>query len=169
MHEVPTTLLYSLEGMVDLKWEKLLKLRCEDGSFLSSPSSTAYALMQTKDAKCFDYLSKAIQKFNGGGNYKHLQDCKFYCFSKILLNYFYSILIQFRIRTLLICSSIIGLWTDWSAWEFRATLSLRLKSAWIMFTGICNFTEQMVNFLERMNSVLWILYFCIIYARECEF
>ncbi|WOH02907.1 hypothetical protein DCAR_0522297 [Daucus carota subsp. sativus] len=66
MHEVPTTLLYSLEGMVDLKWEKLLKLRCEDGSFLSSPSSTAYALMQTKDAKCFDYLSKAIQKFNGG-------------------------------------------------------------------------------------------------------
>ena len=65
---MPTTMLFSLEGMAGMEWEKLLKLQCEDGSFLSSPSSTAYALMQTKDKNCFSYLSKVIQRFDGGGN-----------------------------------------------------------------------------------------------------
>lgn len=67
MHEVPTTLLFSLEGMAGMDWKKLLKLQCEDGSFLTSPSSTAYALMQTKDDNCLNYLSRAVQRFNGGG------------------------------------------------------------------------------------------------------
>lgn len=67
MHKVPTTLLHSLEGMPDLEWEKLLKLQCKDGSFLFSPSSTAFALMQTKDQKCLQYLTDAVTKFNGGG------------------------------------------------------------------------------------------------------
>ncbi|KAF8392464.1 hypothetical protein HHK36_022806 [Tetracentron sinense] len=66
MHIVPTTLLHSLEGMAGLDWEKLLKLQCADGSFLFSPSSTAFALMQTKDEKCLQYLLKVLQKFNGG-------------------------------------------------------------------------------------------------------
>ncbi|GLU07549.1 hypothetical protein SLE2022_245040 [Rubroshorea leprosula] len=66
MQNVPTTLLHSLEGMPELEWEKLLKLQCIDGSFLSSPSSTAFALMQTKDGNCLQYLNKAIRKFNGG-------------------------------------------------------------------------------------------------------
>ncbi|XP_052623499.1 ent-copalyl diphosphate synthase 1 [Lactuca sativa] len=66
MHKVPTTLLHSLEGMPDLEWEKLLKLQCKDGSFLFSPSSTAFALMQTKDQKCLQYLTDAVTKFNGG-------------------------------------------------------------------------------------------------------
>ncbi|XP_071738237.1 ent-copalyl diphosphate synthase 1 [Rutidosis leptorrhynchoides] len=66
MHKVPTTLLHSLEGMPDLDWEKLIKLQCKDGSLLFSPSSTAYALMQTKDEKCFQYLSNMVTKFNGG-------------------------------------------------------------------------------------------------------
>lgn len=66
MHQVPTTLLHSLEGMEGLNWEKLLKLQSADGSFLFSPSSTAFALMQTKDANCLDYLSRAVQRFNGG-------------------------------------------------------------------------------------------------------
>ncbi|XP_071716080.1 ent-copalyl diphosphate synthase 1-like [Rutidosis leptorrhynchoides] len=66
MHEVPTTLLHSLEGMADLNWEKLLKLQCKDGSFLFSPSSTAFALMQTKDEKCLQYLTNTVTKFNGG-------------------------------------------------------------------------------------------------------
>ncbi|XP_043693287.1 (-)-kolavenyl diphosphate synthase TPS28, chloroplastic-like [Telopea speciosissima] len=66
MHVVPTTLLHSLEGMVGLDWEKLLKLQCEDGSFLFSPSSTAFALMQTKDERCLKYLKKAVETFNGG-------------------------------------------------------------------------------------------------------
>ncbi|MBA0715250.1 hypothetical protein Golax_014159, partial [Gossypium laxum] len=66
MHNVPTTLLHSLEGMPDLDWEKLLKLQCLDGSFLFSPSSTAFALMQTKDENCLRYLMKTVQRFNGG-------------------------------------------------------------------------------------------------------
>ncbi|XP_058073719.1 ent-copalyl diphosphate synthase 1 [Magnolia sinica] len=66
MHKVPTTLLHSLEGMHDLDWEKLLKLQSADGSFLFSPSSTAFALKQTKDEKCLKYLQKAVENFNGG-------------------------------------------------------------------------------------------------------
>ncbi|KAL2933357.1 Ent-copalyl diphosphate synthase chloroplastic [Bienertia sinuspersici] len=66
MHKMPTTLLHSLEGMAGLNWKKLLKLQSKDGSFLYSPSSTAYALMQTKDDKCFTYLNNVVQRFNGG-------------------------------------------------------------------------------------------------------
>ena len=73
MHKVPTTLLHSLEGMAGLDWEKLLKLQSHDGSFLFSPASTAYALMQTKNPNCMNYLSKAVRKFNGGGK----QVCQF--------------------------------------------------------------------------------------------
>ncbi|XP_073151654.1 ent-copalyl diphosphate synthase 1 [Henckelia pumila] len=66
LHKVPTTLLHSLEGMDGLDWDKLLKLQCADGSFLFSPSSTAFALQQTKDLKCLKYLNDQVQKFNGG-------------------------------------------------------------------------------------------------------
>ncbi|XP_043698182.1 ent-copalyl diphosphate synthase 1-like [Telopea speciosissima] len=66
MHIMPTTLLHSLEGMVGLDWEKLMKLQSENGSFLFSPASTAYALMETKDVNCLMYLKKAVEKFNGG-------------------------------------------------------------------------------------------------------
>lgn len=67
MHKLPTTLLHSLEGMEGLDWDKLLKLQSKDGSFLFSPSSTAYAFMQTKDEKCLDYLNNVVERFNGGG------------------------------------------------------------------------------------------------------
>ncbi|KAJ7977385.1 Copalyl diphosphate synthase [Quillaja saponaria] len=66
MHKVPTTLLHSLEGMSGLEWKKLLKLQSKDGSFLFSPSATAFALMQTKDENCLTYLNKVVHKFNGG-------------------------------------------------------------------------------------------------------
>ncbi|KAL0391003.1 UNVERIFIED_CONTAM: Kolavenyl diphosphate synthase TPS5, chloroplastic [Sesamum calycinum] len=66
MHKVPTTLLYSLEAMSGLDWQKLLKLQSTNGSFLGSPSSTAFALQQTKDENCLKYLLKLVQKFNGG-------------------------------------------------------------------------------------------------------
>ncbi|CAA0828100.1 Ent-copalyl diphosphate synthase- chloroplastic [Striga hermonthica] len=66
LHKVPTTLLHSLEGIGGLKWEELLKLRCADGSFLFSPSSTAFALHQTKDDNCLKYLTNCVDKFNGG-------------------------------------------------------------------------------------------------------
>nr|XP_043611460.1 ent-copalyl diphosphate synthase 1-like [Erigeron canadensis] len=65
LHNTPTSLLYSLEGMKDLEWEKLLKLRCENGSFFFSPAATAYAFMQTKDQKCLAYLTNLVTKFNG--------------------------------------------------------------------------------------------------------
>ncbi|KAH0933595.1 hypothetical protein HID58_010712 [Brassica napus] len=55
-----------LEGMRDLDWEKLLKLQCQDGSFLFSPSSTAFAFMQTRDNNCLKYLRNAVERFNGG-------------------------------------------------------------------------------------------------------
>ncbi|AEE82229.1 ent-kaurene synthetase A-like protein [Arabidopsis thaliana] len=66
MHKIPTTLLHSLEGMRDLDWEKLLKLQSQDGSFLFSPSSTAFAFMQTRDSNCLEYLRNAVKRFNGG-------------------------------------------------------------------------------------------------------
>ncbi|KAI3923918.1 hypothetical protein MKW98_012707 [Papaver atlanticum] len=66
MHTVPTILLHSLEGMANLDSEKLLKLQCVDGSFLVSPASTAFALMETKNEKCLDYLQNAVKRFNGG-------------------------------------------------------------------------------------------------------
>nr|AZB50385.1 terpene synthase 1 [Pogostemon cablin] len=69
LHSVPTTLLFSLEGVrcgLDLDWGKLLELQAADGSFLYSPSSTAFALEQTKDQNCLKYLSKLVRKFDGG-------------------------------------------------------------------------------------------------------
>ncbi|KAL4312575.1 hypothetical protein GQ457_01G053180 [Hibiscus cannabinus] len=66
MHDVPTTLLHSLEGMSGLDWDKLLKLQCQDGSFLFSPSSTAFAFMQTKDDNCLQYLTEIVPRFDGG-------------------------------------------------------------------------------------------------------
>lgn len=66
-HAEPTTFLLSIEGMPGLDWKRLRKLQCPDGSYMSSPAPTAYALMQTGDAKCFEFLDKLIDKFNGGG------------------------------------------------------------------------------------------------------
>ncbi|KAF9618788.1 hypothetical protein IFM89_002656 [Coptis chinensis] len=63
VHIVPTTLLHSLEG---LDWEKLIKLQSVGPSFLFSPASTAFVLMNTKDEKCLQYLKKPVEKFNGG-------------------------------------------------------------------------------------------------------
>ncbi|KAH7516565.1 hypothetical protein FEM48_Zijuj10G0148500 [Ziziphus jujuba var. spinosa] len=66
MQQVRTTLLYSLEGMTDLDWEKLLKLQFRDGSLLFSPSSTAFAFNEIKVQNCLKYLTSVVQRFNGG-------------------------------------------------------------------------------------------------------
>ncbi|KAJ0053552.1 hypothetical protein Pint_03315 [Pistacia integerrima] len=68
MHNVPTILLHSLEGMpyLSLNWEKLLKLQFQDGAFFFSLSSTAYAFMQTKDENCLKFLTKVVQRFKSG-------------------------------------------------------------------------------------------------------
>lgn len=66
MHSVQTSMLFSLEGMGGLEWEKLLRLQNLDGSFFFSPASTAFALMETRDENCRSYLSKLVDRFHGG-------------------------------------------------------------------------------------------------------
>jgi len=68
LHSVPTALLLSLEGMpdLDLDWDRLFKLQSPDGSVLSSAAPTAYALMQTGNKKCLEYLADITDTFNGG-------------------------------------------------------------------------------------------------------
>ncbi|TVU33980.1 hypothetical protein EJB05_15800, partial [Eragrostis curvula] len=52
--------------MTGLEWERLFKLRCQDGSFMSSPAPTAYALMQTGDEKCLQFLDRVVHNSKGG-------------------------------------------------------------------------------------------------------
>ncbi|CAL4968683.1 unnamed protein product [Urochloa decumbens] len=66
LHSVPTALLLSIEGMPGLDWKRLLKLQSPDGSFMSSAAPTAYALMQTGDKKCLEFLDNIVNKFSGG-------------------------------------------------------------------------------------------------------
>ncbi|KAK1300069.1 hypothetical protein QJS10_CPB13g00700 [Acorus calamus] len=66
MHTVPTTLLYSLEGLDDLDWERLLALQWPEGSFFYSAASTAAAFMQTKNEGCLRYLENVTKIFDGG-------------------------------------------------------------------------------------------------------
>nr|UVC58041.1 CPS11 protein [Isodon rubescens] len=71
MHQTTTTLLYSLEALEDLDWERLLKLQSADGSFFTSPSATAFAFMQTQDPNCLKFITKIVQKFNGGAPHSY--------------------------------------------------------------------------------------------------
>uniref|UniRef100_K4CUF0 Uncharacterized protein n=1 Tax=Solanum lycopersicum TaxID=4081 RepID=K4CUF0_SOLLC len=41
-------------------------MQCVDDSFLFSPSSTAFAFMQTRNHNCLNYLTNIVYKFNGG-------------------------------------------------------------------------------------------------------
>ncbi|KAL6899273.1 hypothetical protein ACP4OV_005931 [Aristida adscensionis] len=67
IHTVPTALLLSIEGLHGLlDWKRLLKLQSPDGSFMSSVAPTAYALMQSGDRKCLEFLETIVDKFNGG-------------------------------------------------------------------------------------------------------
>ncbi|KAL3818448.1 hypothetical protein ACJIZ3_004353 [Penstemon smallii] len=74
LHNVPTSLLFSLEGLQDLDWEKLLKLQSTDGSFLTSPSSTAFAFMETKDQNCLKFIKNTIEIFSGGAPHTYPVD-----------------------------------------------------------------------------------------------
>ncbi|XP_071687661.1 ent-copalyl diphosphate synthase 1-like [Rutidosis leptorrhynchoides] len=65
-YETPTIFHYSLEGMKDLDWKKLLKLQAKNGSFVLSAAPTSMVYMQTKDQKCLAYLTTLVAKFNGG-------------------------------------------------------------------------------------------------------
>ncbi|XP_054816784.1 ent-copalyl diphosphate synthase 5-like [Prosopis cineraria] len=66
LHSVPSTLLFSLEAIPGLQWEKLQRVRSKDGSYLFCPSSTAFAFAESKDPHCLNYLNNVAQNFNGG-------------------------------------------------------------------------------------------------------
>nr|A0A075FAK4.1 RecName: Full=Peregrinol diphosphate synthase CPS1, chloroplastic; AltName: Full=(+)-copalyl diphosphate synthase 1; Short=MvCPS1; Flags: Precursor [Marrubium vulgare]AIE77090.1 peregrinol diphosphate synthase [Marrubium vulgare] len=67
MEKETTSLMYAAEGVENLDWERLLKLRTpENGSFLSSPAATVVAFMHTKDEDCLRYIKYLLNKFNGG-------------------------------------------------------------------------------------------------------
>ncbi|KAJ7552053.1 hypothetical protein O6H91_06G039800 [Diphasiastrum complanatum] len=64
-HTHHTTILYSLEGLQSLvDWNRILNLQSKDGSFLSSPASTACVLMHTGNQKCLDFLNSVLPRFN---------------------------------------------------------------------------------------------------------
>jgi len=68
MHSVHTTLLYSLEALQEVvQWEKILNLQSRDGSFSSSPSSTAMAYIKTGDKKCLEFLTYIVTRFGDHG------------------------------------------------------------------------------------------------------
>nr|AHW04047.1 diterpene synthase TPS2 [Plectranthus barbatus] len=66
IYESPTSLLYSLDGLEGLEWDKILKLQSADGSFITSVSSTAFVFMHTNDLKCHAFIKNALTNCNGG-------------------------------------------------------------------------------------------------------
>lgn len=73
MHSVHTTMLYNLEALQEVvQWERILKLQSRDGSFLSSPASTAVAYMKTGDKKCLEFLTFVVNRFGDNGKRKAL-------------------------------------------------------------------------------------------------
>eukprot|EP01018_Ginkgo_biloba_P010656 Gb_07328 [translate_table: standard] len=63
-HSVPASLLYSMEGLQEIiDWKRIGDLQCEDGSFLTSPASTACVFMHTGDPKCLSFLNNMLLKF----------------------------------------------------------------------------------------------------------
>ena len=70
IHGVPSPLLYSLEGIEDMvDWERIMDVRSQDGSFLSSPASTACVFMHTGDIKCLEFLNNVLANFGTFGMY----------------------------------------------------------------------------------------------------
>nr|M4HYC8.1 RecName: Full=Monofunctional pimaradiene synthase; Short=PcmPIM1 [Pinus contorta]AFU73868.1 monofunctional pimaradiene synthase [Pinus contorta] len=64
LYTVPTTFLYYLEGLQEIiDCQKIIKLQSKDGSFLSSPASTAAVFMCTGNTKCLEFLNFVLIKF----------------------------------------------------------------------------------------------------------
>nr|ALJ30096.1 copalyl pyrophosphate synthase 2 [Stevia rebaudiana]QYL01192.1 terpene synthase 2 [Stevia rebaudiana] len=66
IYKTPTIMLYSLEGIKDWDWEKILKHQSENGSIVYSTTATSFTYMQTKDQKCLTFLTNLVDKFKGG-------------------------------------------------------------------------------------------------------
>ncbi len=59
-----TTLLHSLEGLEGLlDYKKILVQQSENGSFLNSPSSTAFMFLKTKNQAALAYIKGTLKKF----------------------------------------------------------------------------------------------------------
>lgn len=64
VYNVPTTLLHSLEGLDGiLDAHRVLAQQADNGSFLNSPSATAYIYMQTGDEACLQYVDEVVETF----------------------------------------------------------------------------------------------------------
>ncbi|XP_059075248.1 taxadiene synthase-like [Cryptomeria japonica] len=64
--DIPTQVLNALEGLEEIfDWKKIMMFQSKDGSFLSSPASTACVLINTGDEKCFSFLKNLMDKFSG--------------------------------------------------------------------------------------------------------
>eukprot|EP01018_Ginkgo_biloba_P016482 Gb_04666 [translate_table: standard] len=64
LHNHQTALLYSLEGLQDVvDWQEITNLQSRDGSFLSSPASTACVFMHTQNKRCLHFLNFVLSKF----------------------------------------------------------------------------------------------------------
>ncbi|KAG0491507.1 hypothetical protein HPP92_004905 [Vanilla planifolia] len=64
LHNVHTTLLFSLEGIQDLvQWDRIMKLQSQNGSFSDSPAATAAAYLNTGDKMCLEYLTYVVSRF----------------------------------------------------------------------------------------------------------
>lgn len=59
------TLLHSLEGIPAhaIDWDKILRLQDRTGSFLTSPSATAFVYMHTRNRHSLDYLNRILEKY----------------------------------------------------------------------------------------------------------
>ncbi|KAK1258946.1 hypothetical protein QJS04_geneDACA010226 [Acorus gramineus] len=141
MHSVPTTLLHSLEGMPGLDWERLLSLQCLEGSFLFSPSSTAFAFAQTRDQNCLRYLERMIDKFDGGGRFLFFFSLSFPFVALVSLLWVTQTVdcfLQYQMCILWTCLSIFGLSIAWTASESHPTSNRRSRFALTTFidTGL---------------------------------
>ncbi|GLJ22214.1 hypothetical protein SUGI_0417480 [Cryptomeria japonica] len=64
--DIPTRMLNALEGLEEIiDWKKIMMFQSKDGSFLSSPASTACVLVNTGDERCFSFLNRLVEKFSG--------------------------------------------------------------------------------------------------------
>ena len=64
VYQRPTTILHSLEGLAGLiDFERIFDRQAENGSFLNSPSSTAFIYINTEDPRCLRYINDLLQRF----------------------------------------------------------------------------------------------------------
>ncbi|KAL7122325.1 hypothetical protein ACP275_01G038600 [Erythranthe tilingii] len=69
LHQVPTCLLHNLEGLGNLDsigkldWTKLLKLQTPKGSFITSPAASCFAVIETNDRDCIDFIRYVLRRY----------------------------------------------------------------------------------------------------------